>query len=228
MKQFKFSALSAFRIAMMLALGGVASIGYAQTITTFDVANSTDTFAGPINPAGQVTGGYRTADGAGHGFLRQPDGTIISFDVPGAATGFNLGTTPQAIDPRGQIIGYYTTQAAACNGQCLTYHGFLRQRNGTFITFDVPDAGSGDGQGTIPEAINPSGEITGFYLDATYNTHSFLREPDGTIVTLDIPGGDTYPGGINSAGQIAGEFLDVSPNGTAGHLHGFVRTPPAM
>ena len=60
------------------------------------------------------------------------------------------------------------------------------------------------------------------------HSHGFLREPDGTIVTLDIPGGDTYPEGINSAGQITGYYQDVSPNGTAGHFHGFVRIPAAM
>jgi hypothetical protein len=129
-----------------------------------------------------------------------------------------IWTTPQAIDPRGQIIGYYTTQAAGCNGQCLTYHGFLRQRNGTFITFDVPDAGSGDGQGTIPEAINPSGEITGFYLDAAYNTHSFLREPDGTIVTFDaVANARLTKTLINAEGKITGF------SGSRDMVHGFVR-----
>ena len=220
MKQFKFSTLSAFRIAMMLALAGVASVGYAQTITTFDVANSTDTFAVAINPAGQVTGDYDTADHTGHGFLRETDGTIVTFDVPGAAIGSSLGTWPRAINPTGQIAGYYddtTTQSAGCNGHCLTRHAFLRQRNGTFITFDVPGAGSGNGQGTFPESINPSGEIAGEYIDVNGNLHGFLRQPDGTIITFD-PNGSTLtsPSGINSAGEITGFYSEES---RPGELH---------
>jgi hypothetical protein len=209
MKQFKFSTLSAFRIAMMLALGGVASIGYAQTITTFDVANSNDTQVGGLNSFGQVTGDYVTADRAVHGFLREPDGTIATFDVPGAAISSNLGTFPRAINPTGQIIGYYddtTTQSGGCNGHCLTRHAFLRQRNGTFITFDAPGAGSGNGQGTFPESITPSVEISGEYIDMNGHLHGFLRQPDGTIVTFDgvTNASLTAAVSINPEGKITG------------------------
>jgi hypothetical protein len=220
MKQLTFSRLPAFvwRVAPILVLLGGPSIVHAQTIITFDVANSTDTFARAINSAGQVLGGYRTVDGTSHGFLRRPDGTIITFDVPEAATGFGQGTLPAAIDPKGRIIGSYTTQAAGCNGECLTYHGFLRQRDDTLITFDVPGAGSGNGQGTILEAINPSGEITGFYWDANYNTHDFLRDPDGTIVTFDVVANAQFTDArINAEGVITG--FAGQPN----REHGYVR-----
>jgi len=209
MKQFKFLTLSAFKIAIVLALAGAASTGYAQTITTFDVPNSTATQAVGINSAGQVTGDYVTADHTGHGFLRETDGTIVTFDAPGAAVGSNLGTWPRAINPTGQIVGYYddtTTQSSGCNGHCLTRHAFLRQQNGTFITFDVPGAGSGSGQGTFPESTNPSGEISGESIDVNGNLHGFLRQRDGTFVVFDAVTNArlTTALSINPAGKITG------------------------
>jgi hypothetical protein len=41
-------------------------------------------------------------------------------------------------------------------------------RSATIITFDVPGAGTGLYQGTVPNAISPPGTITGFYIDANY------------------------------------------------------------
>ena len=34
------------------------------------------------------------------------------------------------------------------------YHGFLRDKHGKFTTFDVPGAGTGVWQGTMPISIN--------------------------------------------------------------------------
>ena len=51
------------------------------------------------------------------------------------------------------------------------------------ITFDVtptppdPPPGTEAGQGTIPQAINPAGAITGYYFDASNVSHGFLRTP---------------------------------------------------
>ena len=39
-----------------------------------------------------------------------------------------------------------------------------QERKTTFTTFDVPGAGTGPGQGTNPQAINPVGMISGVYL----------------------------------------------------------------
>jgi hypothetical protein len=47
----------------------------------------------------------------------------------------------------------------------------------TYTTFDVPDAGKGFFQGTFLTAINPAGEITGYYYDASFIAHGRLRIP---------------------------------------------------
>jgi hypothetical protein len=52
-----------------------------------------------INPSDTVTGLYADANLALHGFLRAADGTITTFDVPGAGTSFFQGTQPLGINP---------------------------------------------------------------------------------------------------------------------------------
>src|SRR5207237_1242562 len=57
------------------------------------------TFAANINPAGAIPGTYIDANGVSHGFLRAADGTITTFDAPGAGTGSGQGTFPFSNNP---------------------------------------------------------------------------------------------------------------------------------
>jgi predicted membrane protein len=155
---------------------------------------------------------------------------IITFDAPGAGTGPGQGTTPNGIDSRGAIVGWYL-DAGNVN------HGFVRDPDGTITTIDVPGAGTGDNQGTVAEAMNASGAITGMYFDANCLYHGFLRDPDGGITTFDVPGAATVggicttgtvwlvmqgtaAGNINAAGTITGIYTDPSGVG-----HVFLRDP---
>jgi hypothetical protein len=172
------------------------------------------------NPSGTVTGWFNDSAGAVHGYVRSNQGAITVFDAPGAGTGpFPQGTfpwSPEIINPNGAITGWSTDSA-------LVSHGFLRDRNGGFITFDVPAAGTGAGQGTFPFAISFGGEITGFYTDATNANHGFLRDNKGVITTYDAPGAGTGPGqgtfggGFASSGTIMGNYYDAD-----NLSHGFV------
>jgi hypothetical protein len=54
-----------------------------------------------------------------HGFLLAPDGTITTFDAPGAGTGAFQGTFTSQNNPGDAITGFYID---ANN----VYHGFLR------------------------------------------------------------------------------------------------------
>jgi len=100
---------------------------------------------------------------------------------------------------------------------CLSYAQSITAsdgRNSTFIrftTFDVPNSVN-----INPTAISPSGQIVGYYQDATYTYHAFLRSSDGAITSFDVPGAGqgsslgTVVTGINPKGQIVGEDIYVN------------------
>ena len=197
------------------------------TITTFDAPGAgtgvrQGTFVsvfGTINPDGAITGYYLDASNVFHGYMRDANGTITTFDAPGAGTGPFQGTIAQGINPAGVIAGNHIDASNVV-------HGFVRANDGTITTFDAPGAGMGAGQGTEVQAINPSGAITGNSTDSNNANHGFVRASDGTFTTFDPPGSGTGPGQgtiptwINPAGTIIGLSIDSSGVG-----HGFLRTP---
>jgi uncharacterized membrane protein len=172
-----------------------------SVLTSLDSGGDTNT-GGGINPAGAITGSYFDVNFAGHGFLRAPEGTFVSFDAPGGVN----GTVPGAINPAGAITGIYFDVNGAT-------HGFLRATNGLITTIDPPGSIF-----TTANSINPEGAITGWYQDASFAIHGFLRAGNGIFTTFDCPGStQTYSLGINPAGEITGECSDH--NG----FHGFLR-----
>lgn len=115
------------------------------------------------------------------------------------------------------IVGYYLDASFAS-------HGFVRAANGTVSTIDVPGAGTGFFQGTVANAINQAGVITGSSVDANYGQHGFVRAANGTFATFDPPNSSgTLPGAINPAGEITGNYF-VPSGGFFGVFHGFLRT----
>jgi len=87
----------------------------------------------------------------------------------------------------------------------VTDFDFLRARDGTLTTIDVPGAA-----GTQALAINPAGAIVGGYSDG-----GFLRAPDGTFTTFE-----GTPTSINPAGTMTGFYTDASST-----VHGVLRIP---
>ena len=73
---------------------------------------------------------------AGHGFLRDKNGVITTYDVPGAGTGPRQGTFGGGFTPNGSIMGDLVDADDVS-------HGFIMDKDGTFTTFDAPDAGTG-------------------------------------------------------------------------------------
>jgi hypothetical protein len=106
-------------------------------------------------------------------------------------------------------------------------HGFLRNRNGSFTTFDAPGAGHVPDslEGTYPFGITPPGAISGWYVDDSDVNHCFVRGTGGEFHTFDVPGAGTGPGqgpyvfGINPNGASTGYSYD-SDN----VAHGFFAT----
>ena len=133
---------------------------------------------------------------------------FTTFDVPKAH-----GTFAVAINAAGAITGDYGDSKSIA-------HGFLRNVDGTFETFDaksLPDTISG----TYPVGINASGVITGYYLEGSSAVHGFVRATDGTVTVFDAPGGTnlTSASAINDKGVIVGTYIASS-----GVSHGYYRS----
>jgi hypothetical protein len=208
-----------------------AAHGYVRSnqgvITVFDAPGAGTGFfqgtfpASPlsINPNGAIAGWSTDSSDVSHGFLRDKNGAITTFDVPGAGTGAGEGTFSYAISPTGAITGFYFDGADVS-------HGFLRDENGVITTFDVPGSGTDAFEGTYGGGFTPNGTIMGNYFTPDTLSHGFLRNTDGTFVTFDAPDAGnvpgsfqgTYPFGINTNGAITGWYVDG-----ADVNHGFVR-----
>ena len=213
--------------------------GSDGTITTIDAPGAgTGIFQGTqafdISPEGTVAGCYLDANGVGHGFVQASDGTLTTYDVPNSTNlscledygFFVFPSLLQGINPPGAITGAYFEPIPG-NPFGGNYRGFLRDKHGSFTTFDaVPSPSSPCCTWTFSIAINPSGEIAGFDNDYKSVNHGFLRSKDGTVTILDAPGAGTGSNqgtlarSINPAGVIAGIYRDANSV-----YHGFLRIP---
>jgi hypothetical protein len=195
------------------------------TFIVLDAPGANGTHSVSINPAGEILGAATYSSGPAAGFLLSPQGTFTTFNVPGATDYvyefFGEGPMGSTLNPLGEATGNYND----VNG---TEHGFVRDLLGAITTFDAPDADitPGDFGGTIPLAINPAGEITGYYFDPQFFAHGFVRDANGHVTEFDAPGASidcgngTFPFGINAAGQITGVYYD-----SVCSAHGFLRGP---
>ena len=111
----------------------------------------------------------------GHGFVRYPNGSFVSFDDPAPGT---TTTNAFSINAAGATTGIYEDAQG-------TSHGFERDAQGNFANFSAPDAGTGifltpqgpASLGTRPSTNNAWGEVTGWYLDANGVYHGFVWQP---------------------------------------------------
>lgn len=107
----------------------------------------------------------------------------------GVFTSFgNTATEAQGINDNGQIVGLRGNS------------GFLYD-GGAFTSLNYPGAVQTDAFD-----INSSGQIVGYYADAT-GVHGFLDNA-GTFSSLNYPGAHTKAFGINDSGQIVGAYTD--------------------
>jgi hypothetical protein len=112
-----------------------------------------------INSGGATTG-YIDADQEWHGFVRNTDGSIKTFDAPNATN----GTFPRSIMNDGTIAGDYRTGEDS--------YAFIRAPDGSFTTF-APD-GATD---TYVSGMNQKGVIVGFYVYQAGHNSGFIRTP---------------------------------------------------
>lgn len=167
-----------------------------------------------INQKGVVAGYYVDSAYAYHGFVRSAQGVITEFDAPRLTN-----TEAMAINTSGQIVGNGHYQGSIIGQN----QGFLRVANGGFGGIHPPDS-----LYTSPTGINDSGEIAGtYYTHADVNrgfitassngvrTYTLFDEPDAS----SQPGYGTYVSGINTSGEVFGNYVDA----TVGAYHGFTR-----
>jgi probable HAF family extracellular repeat protein len=187
-------------------LGGIGSSGFA------------------INRSGEVAGVAQTATGKSDAALWTGTTTV---DL-GALAPLSSGSKSEAtgINDSGQVVGYWYPSGTGGVRPWL-------YSNGTMTS--LPEPSNLTSTSCAPGAINNSGEIVGYCLDASGNYHAVLWQ-NGTVTTLGTLGGlqATSAYAINNNGQIAGEgttstgashgFLDS--NGTVTDLGSF--TPFAL
>ena len=163
-----------------------------------------------LNDWGAITGDYYDANNGFHGYLRNPDGTYIKFEAPGAdiTIPFN-GTFPASLNNLGVIAGdYYDVNEVS--------YGFVRSPAGKYQTFQVPGADTtpGDDNGTFPESLNDAGVTTGYYIDTSNLYHGFVRRADGTLSTFNAPGAQvrgTYQGTLPIGNNLEGNGYGIFP-----------------
>src|SRR6516165_3382556 len=135
--------------------------------------------------------------------------TFTTLDDPLAAASAFAGTLAYGINASGQVVGYYTNTTGGGT------HGFLYS-GGTYTNFDDPDAGN-TGQ-TLAQGINNLGQIAGYYINGPQelgfikigNSYPFIVYPLNVNFVTEAHG-------INSSGEVVGEYTD-----NAGAIHGFV------
>src|SRR5215469_7756305 len=90
---------------------------------------------------------------------------FTTIDFPGAVFTGDVGAATVRINPRGDIVGSYSSP----DGKT---HGFLLSQ-GVYTSIDFPGANS-----TSANGINSEGEIVGQYFDAAGKEHGFLLSAD--------------------------------------------------
>jgi len=142
------------------------------TFTDISVPGFPVTLAQGMNAAGQVVGNSYNSDAAGNifggiAFLRQPDGTLSTFNLLGAPT------RARGINDTGLITGFI--------GGAIQ-QGFVGDSSG-FTLLGFTGAHQLGGQG-----INNAGQVAGLYTDDSGNTHGFIATP------ANLPTGTTAGG----------------------------------
>ena len=167
--------------------------------------------ASNINAFGIVAGGFEDNSGnfVHHGYVRNAEGKLKTFDAPGAGTGSYQGTGCPGcflgLNQLGAIAGIYIDANSA-------NHGFVRSPDGKLTTFDAPGAGTASYQGTgcpsdCPVSLNDFGAITGIYVDANFVAHGYLRSPNGKYCDGRSCGSvGTLSFGLNDSGRLRGSM----------------------
>jgi hypothetical protein len=159
-----------------------------------------------VNASGYISGLYMDMQGAGHGFVREPQGTYATFDYPGARF-----TNAGAINARGDVVGRWMDAAG-------TNHGYLRTRTGDFTTVDPPSPCVASARPGVVHGINDIRDLVGRCFDANGKELAWLWRHDGSFQVLDDPALLTTDAWmITNRGVIVGDYTAMT-----NVVHGYV------
>ncbi|HEX7272574.1 MAG TPA: hypothetical protein VF420_10535 [Casimicrobiaceae bacterium] len=189
--------------------------------TLFTHPGSSDTEARGNNNNGLVGGTYLDdASGTFFGFLY--DSGSNTFATPGDLVPNAFHTFAQGVNNQGQVVGdTFLPNGAACTGCLAGRYGYLRNKDGSLIYFQI------NGARTAARGITDSGVITG-YVDTAGGQAGFVTtlasSPSFQAITIPaaqlliFPGSPfTNPEGIANDGTIVGLWVD-----TDGFPHSFI------
>ena len=137
----------------------IAPPGAAATLVT-DINDRGDI----VGDSSEVSADALFSDGDGDSFLLDKR-VYRGIEFPGA-----VRTVVNAINNRGEMAGSYVDAGG-------TWHGFVRNRKGRYVSTDHPDEA---GLGTTLYSINDRGQTTGSYLRT-------VEQPDAARQRLSTP-----------------------------------------
>ncbi len=215
------------------------------TITVIDApgagtATYQGTYPDAIDAAGDISGSFTDANNVVHGFVLPANGTIVTYDAPGAITSNALDSAASSrlnseLRQLGKSYGL-SLKPRRPNSPLMKLRSVLARVGA--VTIEGTGLLNGNGanpSGTasygnlILNAVNGSGEIVGIFTDSNYVFHGYLRTANGSITTIDGPTAGTSAKqgtgalAINASGMIAGTYADSNFM-----LHGFVYDSSAL
>lgn len=183
----------------------------AGNYTSFDPPNNYQLISLFINPSGQIAGWYTAQPGGAQYeqvFLRDVDGAITTFTVPGY-----FYPQPLALGQDGSIAGLVQDSSG-------TQHVFFCDSLGAITVFDAPNS-IANYDSVV--GISGNGNVIGRFLDPVKIYGGWQRSPTGAFTTFRDPDAGTHryqgtvPESASSNGTTAGLYYDFS-----GVVHGFV------
>ena len=179
--------------------GATSTVGFiydpvANTYVDILVPGSTLTIAQGMNAAGQLVGSAHVV--GTESWLRQPDGTMVFFQLDG------MSTRARGINDFGVMTGNLDDALGNLHAWVGTSAGYE--------LIDVPGAVNG----TVGEAINNAGQVSGFYYDAADNPHGFIASP------AVMPTGTTSAGAYTFSVNVVPDVpIFIDPDVAVGYVY---------
>ena len=130
---------------------------------TITFPGAVNTYGDFVNAAGAVVGSYVDADGMFHGFMRHPDGSFTTIDVPGMP---NLDFLFVNTITDSGVIGF---RAKAVDDILRSY---ILMPDGTLYEVRIPESVS-----TVVRNVNQDRSIIGYYDSADGRRLGFIGRP---------------------------------------------------